>query len=493
MKDSARETGPQQTVRLAIDCLTGDVLTAEALQALPEMEFTKLRREAMQARVDRRAGGSGERFRCAICECPLFLSRRIVGNQNRWFVHDGRHGDKANGCPWFEGRHLAPEQIKALIYRGQQEGREHREMKDFIARWLGQNPMVQDVCIEKTTFSEVVKGEWRRPDIRCTYRGLPIVFEIQLSYTFLSDVIARDAFYRREKTFVIWVFSKFDICRAAVADEAFFNRRNLFVLDAQAREVTEIRSALSFSGIHQVPHLVAPHSWYDSWATQPVGLDDLKFPQDTYRPYFFDYEARRQEIETAWIDASREKEKRRWNDDVEAYRAAATRLLNVNAHGDGERKALLEVVDRLEGNGYWHPGYGGLRTPYFFGYHGVLSVLMSIKEGRPISYSPTLSVFQVIEAGLRSGSRVGKHANAVLYLWAYKIYRPQVTQKNKRWLSNYAHEVKRSLENREATYLRDTSLDETIELIFPELQELLAGPFGTRLMFSDEDTSDTSR
>jgi hypothetical protein len=278
----------QQTVRLAVDCRTGELVSAESLLGLQEAEFTSLRREAMQARVDRRKGGSTERFVCAICKCPLYLSRRIAGNQNRWFVHDG----KADECPWFEGRHLAPDQIKALVYRGQQEGRQHRELKDYIAQWLRADPLAEDVRLEKTTYSEVVKGEWRRPDVKCIYKGVPLVFEIQLSYTFLSDVIARDALYRREKTFVIWVFAQFDKSRAAVMDEAFFNRRNLFVLDAQARQETAARSALTFSGFHQAPNLMDDHSWRDSWQVLPVGMHEVAFPTDTFRPYFFDYEAR---------------------------------------------------------------------------------------------------------------------------------------------------------------------------------------------------------
>ena len=481
MNGSASGSGLQQTVRLAIDCHTGELVAAEALLTLPEVEFTALRREAMQARVDRRKGGAAERFRCAICKCPLYLSRRITGTQNRWFVHDG----KADECPWFEGRRLAPEQIKALVYRGQQEGQQHREMKDYIARWLRQDPRVQDVRLEKTTFSEVVKGEWRRPDVRCTYQEVPLVFEIQLSYTFLSDVIARDAFYRREKTFVIWVFARFDSSRAAVTDEAFFNRRNLFVLDAQAREDTIARSALTFSGFRQLPSLRDNHSWRDTWEALPVGLHEVIFPADTYRPYFFDYEARRKEIENARIEASRADEERRWQAGVDAYRVAAKRFF-ASDHGDEERKALLEIVDDLEENTAWHPGFEGLRESRFFGYHGVLAVLMSIQAGEPVGYNPKLSAFQVIEAGLRTGSHVGKHAYAVLHLWAYKTYRPTVSEKHRRWLVDYAREVKRSLESGETAYRRDTSFDEAIGLLFPELEEQLSGPFGTDLM-SDGD------
>ena len=58
-------------------------------------------------------------------------------------------------------------------------------------------------------------------------------FEVRLSYTFLSDVIARDDFYKREGIFSIWVFARFDRNRAAVTDEAFFNRRNLFTRPAR--------------------------------------------------------------------------------------------------------------------------------------------------------------------------------------------------------------------------------------------------------------------
>ena len=153
----------QQTVKLAIDCETGELVAAETLHSMPEADFTAVRRAAMAARVDRRRGGSAMRFRCALCEHPLYLSRHVDGLQNRWFVHDG----KADHCPWYEGNHLAPDQIKALIYRGQQEGRAHRELKEFIANALAKDPQVSNISQEKTTVSQVLKGEWRRPDVKC--------------------------------------------------------------------------------------------------------------------------------------------------------------------------------------------------------------------------------------------------------------------------------------------------------------------------------------
>jgi hypothetical protein len=250
---------PQQTVKLAIDCATGELLTAESLLMMTEVEFSELRRETLSARNARKKSDENiVRFVCAICKNPLFLSRRNVGAKNRWFVHDG----KSEKCPWYEGNRLTPDQTKALIYRGQQEGTDHRNMKQFIGRWLGKDPLVSQVSQEQTTFSEVVKGEWRRPDVKCLYRGNPLVFEIQLSYTFLSEVIARDDFYKREGIFIIWVFAYFDLSRAAVVGEAFFNRRNLFIVDKDAVKQSNECEALTFTGHYQEPRLLGTQRGY---------------------------------------------------------------------------------------------------------------------------------------------------------------------------------------------------------------------------------------
>ena len=474
----------QQTVKLAIDCATGEIVAAEALLALSEIEFTSMRREAMAARLDRRRGGSAMRFKCAICEHPLYLSRHIQGHQNRWFTHDG----KSENCPWYEGARLTPDQTKALIYRGQQEGLEHREAKQFLATWLSRDPLVSGVNQEKTTFGEVLKGEWRRPDVKCLYRGMPLVFEIQLSYTFLSDVIARDEFYRHEGIFIVWVFAKFDLRRAAVTDEAFFNRRNLFVLDAAAKQSTAERNALTFSGYRQTP-VVGGEGIHDVWEAHPISLNKVAFPRETMRPYFFDYEAERQRLETARADAWLKEQQDAWTQGIRDYLEAALRYYESD-YADKEKEALLHVVTGLSENTSWHPRLEKLRDARFFGYHCVLPVLLSIQQGRSLGYSKQFSVYQVMEAGLRSGSRIGQHAFAILYLWAYKTYRPTMSLKHRTWLSDYGHRIKRSLDAGEDTYRRDTAYDEVAGLLFPELQGSLTSSFGIDRQIEIQDEAD---
>ena len=469
----SQKSQPQQTVKLAIDCETGEILPAETLLTMSEAEFTVLRRGAMATRNARRKGDdSAIRFQCAICKQPLFLSRRIGGVSNRWFTHDGKSED----CPWYEGNRLTPDQTKALIYRGQQEGADHRRIKEFIAHWLQNDPDVSGVKQEQTTFSEVVKGEWRRPDVKCLFRGIPLVFEIQLSYTFLSDVIARDEFYRRDGIFIIWVFSSFDLNRAAVIDEAFFNRRNLFVLDKNALAQTVERRVLTFTGHHQIPRLHG-RTVRDEWVNKPITLGDANFPSDTMRPYFFDYDSELERLQAERFEALRAQQNAAWALGIQEYLAAA--IGYCESDYSKEMKApLLAVVEKLQANQNWRSGYETLRDDKFFGYHSVLPALLSIRFDRPIGYK-VKSVFQVIESGLRNGFRdVGQHAFAIPYLWAYRKYDPTMSDKNRLWLREYAHTIRRSIEAGEEKYRRYGGFDEGIAVLFPELAEDLSSQFG---------------
>lgn len=457
---------PQQTIKLAIDCDTGELVSAESLLSLEEVEFTALRRSAMEARNERKRGGSRVRFLCAICKHPVYLARYKRTYKNRWFVHDGKSED----CPWHENNRLTPEQVKALTYRGQQEGAAHKALKQFLAKWLEQDPLVSKVNLEQTTYSDVLKNEWRRPDVRCEYQGRSIVFEIQLSYTFLSEVIARDEFYRREGIFIIWVFALFDLNRAAVTDEAFFNRRNLFILDAEAINQAEESGRLVFNGYRQEPKLIDKQIC-DEWESKPVNLADVIFPIDSYRPYFFDYDAERQAV--ASLQA-----KSRLIGKIGDYLNAAVRYYDSDYSAD-MKAVLLVDAGILSKEIPISDGLFLLRDERFFGYHEVLPVLLSVKLNRSVGFDKSLSVFQVVEAGLRNSFGTnGKQPLAILYLWAVKAYKPTVTSKNHKWIGDKAKEVKASVETGGDKYRRVTKYDEIVSLLFPELKKYLMTRFG---------------
>ncbi|MDB5875717.1 MAG: hypothetical protein JWQ07_5159 [Ramlibacter sp.] len=368
---------------------------------MPEVEFSDIRRTAMSNRVERCKSGIAPRVVCGICGRPIYLSRYVRTDGNRWFEHDGAAPD----CPWYSKNRLSPELRRALIYRGQQEGERHRHLKNFVADWLEREPGVSDVNREQVTFGQILKGEWKRPDVQCVWRGRRVVFEIQLSYTFLSEVIKRDEFYRKEGIFIIWLFDTFDLRRATVRDEAFFNRRNLFILDKEAEEVTKQAGRLTLNGTFQEP-VIVEQAIADEWRHRLITLDDLHFEQPSYRPYFVDYDAalqalqeRRAEIERQRIAQQREaarlesirlrqKELSEWNNLVQRYIRAAIAYCDSD-YADATRQPILDAADDMYETGFWHRGFECLKDDAFFGWHRPLPVLLSMRFNRPVGYSTT--------------------------------------------------------------------------------------------------------
>jgi hypothetical protein len=57
-----------------------------------------------------------------------------------------------------------------------------------------------------------------------------------------------------------------------------------------------------------------------------------------------------------------------------------------------------------------------------------------------------------------------------------------VPEKQRKWIIDYARKIKLSFARGESVYRRDTSFDEVIDVLFPELGEHLSNPFGTDLM-----------
>lgn len=458
---------------------------------MPEVEFSDIRRAAMSNRVERCKSGIAPRFVCGICGRPIYLSRYVRTDGNRWFEHDGAAPD----CPWYSKNRLSPELRRALIYRGQQEGERHRHLENFVADWLEREPGVSDVNREQVTFGQILKGEWKRPDVQCVWRGRRVVFEIQLSYTFLSEVIKRDEFYRKEGIFIIWLFDTLDLRRATVRDEAFFNRRNLFILDKEAEEVTKQAGRLTLNGTFQEP-VIVEEAIADEWRNRLITLDDVHFEQPSYRPYFFDYDAalqalqeRRAEIErqrtaqqheAARLESIRlrQKELSEWNNLVQRYIRAAIAHCDSD-YADATRQPILDAADDMYESGFWHRGFECLKDDTFFGWHRPLPVLLSMRFNRPVGYSKTHTAYQVLEAAARQTSRDGSYVFAVLYLWASSRYRISLTERQRQWRKNLALEIQRSVTAGEPKYRRVTYFDEAIGLLFPELEPKICQPFAT--------------
>lgn len=286
---------PIQTIESATRSDTGAVILARDLLTMDEKTFTELRRATWPPTRRPDHPGPPLTFRCTLCEAPLSLTRlrRNGETKNRFFSH--RHPADQN-CPWLHRNRLRPDQIQAVDYFHLHEGEIHRRLKHFIADAMRRDSETdpETVIVDRFQIGKVLRGERKRPDVRAAWRGKPIVFEMQLSYTFISEVVKRDYFYANEGSFLIWVFYERRQDRAMVMDEEFFNRRNLFVLDAEA-EAASIEAGHLMLNCHFVrPFLDEERrAIIDVPESRLVSLGDLVFPEGELRPYYIDCDAMR--------------------------------------------------------------------------------------------------------------------------------------------------------------------------------------------------------
>ncbi|WP_126447927.1 hypothetical protein [Sulfuricystis multivorans] len=173
-----------------------------------------------------------------------------------------------------------------------------------------------------------------------------------------------------------------------------------------------------------------------------------------------------------YLDAFR----RRWHEKQQAFGKG---LLET----DGWRQAQLDVAIAL--NGLAAHGYPAsildeypLRT--------VIARILSIRDGTGIEYRT--DVWGVINA-IRCD---GKHARQwhTLYLIALKIWPPDLTESQQKKVDDWRHEVVESIRSGKNVYVRETIYDRLLGLLFPDMREALANPFGTPLYNVQDDDFD---
>jgi hypothetical protein len=202
---------------------------------------------------------------------------------------------------------LSKEQIEARKYGLVAESDRHKRLKRLIHEALegyaSRAKGVADVVEEKRVNSNLPYMNWRKPDVIAKYNNLNIVFELQLSTTFISVVVQRDIFYRLNDYFIIWVFNfddnqKYvDLTNLMCKDIYYANKRNVFIFDAEAQQASEEREEL----VLKCNWLDTDNTWHYS-STKGNGdgilitIDELKFDKETAKPYYFDAETPYYEI-----------------------------------------------------------------------------------------------------------------------------------------------------------------------------------------------------
>lgn len=231
-------------------------------------------------------------YGCPCCKTPVIL--KFSQNHNPFFAHLKREeGVKCYICD----ESMYPEERKIQAYNTKKETPEHKRLIQVIADLIKSTPGVnpRDVKIEKNKSNKAISHEWKRPDIQCVYGKSDLVFEIQLCKTWLSDIVARDTFYKKINTFIFWIFNRFDVVNPSkniTQADIFYNNPeiNIFVFDEKAETISHKTNELHLNCLYQVPIINLEESKVECvWESKMVTLKDLQFDTGTYKPYFFPF------------------------------------------------------------------------------------------------------------------------------------------------------------------------------------------------------------
>lgn len=228
------------------------------------------------------------RLICPYCKQMVKLCGRW---SSRGQVSYFSHLYDSDDCEIKTTTQLTKEEIEARKYGQIQESERHQRLKKLIAEALSGSTSIakgiSDVQVEKRINSKLPYLNWRRPDVVARFRDMNIVFELQLSTTFLSVVVDRDIFYRLNGYFIIWVFNFDDnkeyvnLYNLMCKDIYYGNKRNIFIFDQKAQEMSS-----------EAGELYLRCQWLDANGKFTEGeyltIDQLSFDNDSCKPFYVD-------------------------------------------------------------------------------------------------------------------------------------------------------------------------------------------------------------
>lgn len=387
------------------------------------------------------------KYACSLCHAPVYLVS--LAEKRRFFF---RHTLEDGRCPARTRGTLSQDEIDARRYNGVKESRAHIQMKEWVAESLRADPNFSGVEIEKR-WPGSASTEWRKPDVRAEFKGQPVVFEIQLSTTYLNVITARRDFYQREGALLLWVFATFHMeSRRLIQDDVFFNNnRNAFVASSATRDASLETGSCVLECIWATPQLTG---------VPPLQRNQVRFEWLTLEPerqriYFYDFEGERQALQ-AKAEAAELAQQASLKERFEAWFFAYLEGgANLDTWSELRRDFAAERVVLPE-----QP----FRLP-----RGLLSALYSAKFGRVVGWAfPVfVQVAHRVEGGYPRHLRCFRHA-----LQVYKRA-DQIRQEDKsgKWRAKVKVYTP-LLDANDSRYEPDKSHDRLIRLLFPEMAPL---------------------
>lgn len=277
-----------RTIENILDLRTGKTINATDFFKKSEAEIFKFR-----TKLEEDIQNGIKTYVCSLCKQHLKISGRKIPTPIYFF----KHLKDSEECEIKTNGKLTREEVQRVKYNGAKESDLHYTLKHKIADALKLNQInkgeVVEINIEQVQKDKAVSKKWRKPDVMADFQGNNIALELQLSTTFLSVIVERYTFYRRNQKFILWIFNEFDTRenrRKFTQSDIFYNNnRNGFEFNKKTQKLSLLENDLVLNCHYQKPKIEDNQVVYE-WCNKYIKLSDLTFDEKTYKVYYFNAE-----------------------------------------------------------------------------------------------------------------------------------------------------------------------------------------------------------
>lgn len=435
---------PRPEIPEVLNLETGEYLSLEQVVSVGFSDVIRLRTEIKKAQLQ-----GQPLFVCSECGVPVSL---LMHPSSRAFYF--KHTLEDGRCSAITKGDWTQDEINARKYNGAKESRLHLRMKELIVNSLAADPQFHSVEIEER-WADAFAGEWRKPDVRAVYiqsdgTEVAVVFEVQLSTTFLDVIVERREFYLRNGGLLFWVFADFpNNGRRLTQDDVFYNNNhNAFLVGEDTKIASDELSEFCLTCVWSTP---SSKQTDEALQRKTVSFRDLTLDVPGQRAYFFDFDKARKAM-----DSVKEETLSTLRDTFEIA------WIHPERNGSQLQEFWKQFYGKIAKKGIRFREFSGPPPP------ALVDALYSAKYGEVIGWKYK----KFIEVAHRMASAHPQFLQ--LFRKALHVYdrgaQLSAEDRSKKWaerVKSYRAAIKRG----EPRYICDVQYDETLIILFPELFE----------------------
>jgi len=291
----------RRTIEFVLNKDDGSTVYADSFFLKEENEVFSYRNELQKAIK----GIREPLFVCYYCGQNIKING---GGQTMKVLHFAHRKD-SDFCHLKTDTKYSEVEIRRLKYNGAKESPLHFETKNLIKQFIELNNDFSNIRVEKVVKSNTNYLEWKKPDISATYKKVEVVFEVQLSTTFLSVIVDREHFYKENQTYILWIFKNFEVDefkqRFTEKDVFYSNNRNAFVLDNEAINLSQQNNDLYLLCYYQKPVIENLKIHYN-WEFEYVCFNQLTFDEVNNKIFYFDVSTEEEKLNNEIFTSEKE-------------------------------------------------------------------------------------------------------------------------------------------------------------------------------------------